>query len=131
LVTWTKDINNPIFIDNRYCVFPFKSGDYYYMLACKSITSTPGLTPTVPNNRKIELYRDSSPTFYPDEREYLGVAIFEGGTGAWDAAYLDTPCVITDDITRSTFPTGNIQMYYTGWNGSTWGHGLAVGALPS
>jgi hypothetical protein len=69
-----------------------------------------------------ELYRDSNPTFYPGEREYLGVAINYGPTD-WDDHDQDTPCVLTDDINRDTYGASGNQLwvYYAGEGGEGWG----------
>ena len=112
LIHWTKDTNNPIFQNGRYCVTPFKYGSYYYLLV-----------PYYNGTAHMELYRDTNPTFYSNEREFLG-SILEEGTG-WDNGYLDTPSVLTNDINRNSFPDTNIWMYYTGYNNTTWKEGLA------
>ena len=37
------------------------------------------------------------------------------GLGAWDGHYLDTIGILTDDIARDSFPTGDeLWMYYCG-----------------
>jgi hypothetical protein len=116
LIHWTKDTNNPIFQGGRYCVTPFKYGSYYYLL----VPHYDGAA------AHMELYRDTNPTFYPNEREFLG-SILEEGTG-WDSGYLDTPSVLTNDINRNSFPDTNIWMYYTGYtafSGNIWKEGLA------
>jgi len=129
LVNWTKDVNNPIFEGNRYCTFPFKYNGSYYML----VPHFPGAEwATTPWGHQMELYRDSNPTFYPDDREYLGVVITGGETGDWDQGYLDTPTVLTNDIYRDTYPDENIWMYYTGRSvvpTAAWRTGLAIGVL--
>lgn len=130
LVNWTRNANNPIFADSIYCVQPFKYGDYYYMLACHATTvATVGAAPL---EKQIVLYRDSDPRFLPSNRQFLGYVLTGGGLGAWDGKYLDTPTIITNDITRSTFPDDDLWMYYCGatWETTTkWWHGLAKGSL--
>lgn len=126
LINWTKDANNPIFERERYCIFPFKYGDYYYMLVPYfHIKYVSGDVWDI----QIRLYRDSSPTFYPDERDYLGIVLHDGGVGEWDDQHLDTPSVLTNDIYRNSFPDDNIWMYYSGYSGSSWTEGLAKGLL--
>jgi hypothetical protein len=114
LTDWTKDPSNPIFTGGRFCAFPFKYADMYYLLVPHYTSGS--------NYSQIELYRDSSPTFYPAEREYLGVAIDYGPTD-WDDHDQDTPSVLTDDIYRDTFDASGNQLwvYYGGEGGEGWG----------
>ncbi|WP_240664687.1 DUF2341 domain-containing protein, partial [Methanosarcina sp. MSH10X1] len=101
LIHWTSDPNNPIFTGGRYCIQEFKYGDYYYML----VPLTTGF---------IELYRDKNPTFYPSERSYLGYVITANASSDWESDNLDTPSILSNDIYRNSFPSSDLQMYYTG-----------------
>jgi hypothetical protein len=128
LISWTKDGNNPIFASTTYpfgcfCAFPFKHDSYYYLLV-------PHYTSGTNNNVKFDLWRDSSPTFYQANRINLGVAIDFGAPSAWDSRSQDTACVLTDDITRSTFPDDQFYTYYSGEYAGVWKTGLAIGANP-
>ena len=128
LVNWSRDANNPIFTGGRYCTAPIKHGTYYYMF----VPYTPAGSPvTYPLNGRIEVYRDTNPTFYAADRSYLGYVLLAGAQGAWDSTYLDTPSILTTDITRDTTPTGTtIQMYYSGRvSVSTFTTGLATGTF--
>ncbi len=129
LIYWQKDPNNPIFDNNRFCVFPFKYGEYYYML----VPYFPGheWNDIRPWDHQIELYRDLNPTFYEQDREFLGAILASGRMNQWDQGYLDTPSVLTLDIYRDSFPDDKIWMYYTGRekNMGPWREGLAIGDL--
>ncbi|MFA6082018.1 MAG: DUF2341 domain-containing protein [Patescibacteria group bacterium] len=122
LIHWTKDANNPIFTGGRFCIFPFKYGDYYYMLVPHYTVSS--------DKAQIELYRDTSPTFYPASREFIRNAINFGAAAAWNDSDQDTPVVLTDDIYRNSFNLTNNQIwtYFAGSpNGTdTWYTGLTI-----
>lgn len=121
LITWTKDVNNPIFDGGRFCPFAFKYDDYYYLIV-------PHYTIGV-DFAVFELYRDISPTFYPADRVYLGIIKKYSASGGWDDHDLDTPCILTDDIYRDTFvaSNGELWMYYAGEPGDdTWKVGLTI-----
>jgi len=120
LVNWTKDASNPIFTGGRFCAFPFKYDGYYYLLIPHYTSGS--------DYSQHELYRDTNPTFYPGEREYLGVAINYGPEG-WDDHDQDTPCVLTDTIERDTFAASGNQLwvYYAGEGGDgAWGTGMCI-----
>jgi len=121
LVNWKKDKNNPIFINGRFCVSPFKYKDFYYL-----IVTSGGF------QRKynyFELYKDKSPTFYDFEREYIGRILECGEEGDFDEGYIDAPNILTDNIYRNSFPTNPIGfIYYTGETSiiGQWSHGFAT-----
>ena len=108
LITWTKDPRNPAFTDDRICPAVFKYGADYYLLVCKLLS---GLSSPYYSGA-IELYKSSAPTFYPEDTEFLGIALKEKGAEA-SGWILDTPCVLTDDITRSTFPDNQLWTYFS------------------
>jgi len=112
LITWTRDENNPIFETGRFCVCPIKFKDYYYLMVMHYTVGT--------DYAEIELYRDSNPTFYSTDREFLGV-IKEASLAGWDGVDADTPFVVTDDIHRDSFNStnGELWIYYSG-NSTTW-----------
>jgi hypothetical protein len=128
LITWTENANNPIFTNDRYCVTPIKYDGKYYLFVphVVSAVSTPS-----PTRNTIEIYRDVNPTFLSGEREYLGNVMYGGGFAAFDNTYLDTPTIMTDNISRASFPFGDaLYMYYCAKNnGDLWAHGLAIGDL--
>jgi len=109
LINWTKDPHNPIFTGGRFTPSTFKYGEYYYLIIPRYTNFPYG---------EIELYRDSNPTFYDGEREYLGVAVEHGSPGQWDEARFDTPHVFTDTIYRDTYSASNNELwvYYSGIN---------------
>lgn len=120
-INWTKDTNNPLFAGGRYCVFPFKFGSYYYLIVPHYLGEINGDTAV----SGLELYRDSSPLFYPSTRTFLGYIkqgfgpVGPGSTtsGTANSGFgMDTPFILTDDITRSTFngSGGDIWLYYSG-----------------
>jgi hypothetical protein len=114
LIHWTFD-TNAIFAGGRFCVFPFKYGDYYYMLVPRYTTSPYG---------EIELYRDTNPTFYESSRVFLGVIIKPGQAGTWDDHRFDTPCVLTDTIYRDSYTAANNELWtYYAATGSLTGSG--------
>jgi len=131
LVNWTKNPTNPIFDNNIFCVQPFKYKNKYYLLTsdCKAIAATDDKVET----KKISLWRSNYPYFPESDRQFLGVILDGGGLGGWDGRYLDTPCILSNDIYRDTFPNGDeLWMYYCGltWAGfDEWWHGLAIGSL--
>jgi hypothetical protein len=117
LMFWTKDPANPIMLGGRFCAGVFKRGSYYYLLVPHFTGSDDVSKPDV------ELYRDTSPTFYRSSRVFLGYPITRGGADAFDSGGLDVPFVLTDDVTRSTFSDSNNQLwvYYGGGTSSVYG----------
>lgn len=126
LIHWTKDSHNPIFGDadkQMYCIHPFKYDNWYYMITSAFYSPQAWM--------QFRLYRDSNPTFYPQEREYLGTILFST-YGSWDTAYLDTPSVMTTNINRDSFPDNDIWLYYSGrsdYPHPNWKTGLAKTSL--
>ena len=116
LINWTKDENNPIFSgDDFFCPFSIKYGSYYYLLMTHHVVGE--------DVSYIELYRDTNPTFYSANREYMGRVIQSGPLGH------DTPCVLTDDIYRDSFTLTDNQLwtYYAIHEGSdVWHTGLSI-----
>ena len=118
---WTKDANNPIFdgfYQGVFCGDVFKyGGNYYYM--------TPRYTSGT-NYAVFDLWKDDAPTFYFNERQYLGIFKNFGAEGAWDGHDQDVPCVVTDAIDRVV--TDNpAYCYYSGEQqdgGDVWKTGL-------
>jgi len=122
LTSWSKDGNNPIFTDERFTPFCFSRSGYYY-LAVPRYTKV-----TTPRKSVFELYRDTLPTFYSNSREYLGV-VASSSFADWDSATIDGPCVLTDDITRSTYTvtSNGLWCYYHAYNPTgTWQSGVFI-----
>ena len=132
LINWTMNANNPIFDNGRYCVTPIKYRNNYYLFV--NYTPEGNVVGAYTIKYRIEIYRDSSPTFLPGEREFLGNVLLGGEDGEWDDDYLDTPSILTTTIQRDVFPAGSdkdgkLWMYYTGQDGINWSLGLAIGHL--
>jgi len=110
LVNWTKDPNNPIMSGlgpydtgvGRFCPDIFRYEDYFYMLVPHYMSGT--------NWARIELYRDTNPTFYSWEREYLG-PVKPCSHSGFDSHDQDTPCVLTDNIHRNSYNITNQQLW--------------------
>jgi predicted GH43/DUF377 family glycosyl hydrolase len=117
ITSFVKDENNPLFTDGRFCVFPFKRGGYYYLLV-------PSYVGIDKDHSSIELYRDTKPTFYPEDREFLGFPMRHGSGDEWDSGYLDTPFVLADDVYRDSFDvtSNELWVYYAG-TASSWATG--------
>ena len=132
LINWTPDVNNPIFDNERFCGSPIKyKGKYYLFMNYIPLGNVIGANPWA---YRIEVYRDTLPTFLPANREYLGVVLLGGENTEWDDDYLDTPSILTETVQRDTFPlgsdeTGKLWIYYTGHSGTVWAQGLAIGHL--
>jgi len=116
LVNWTKDPNNPIFSlgegdpDSNGCFNSdvFKYGDYYYILIPHYTSGS--------DYARIVMYRDTSPTFYPEDREYMGPVKPVSHTAGWESTDQDTAAVLTDTVYRDSFNAsdGELWMYYNG-----------------
>lgn len=121
LTTWSKDPNNPIFEDSNsklgyFQAAPFKYNSNYYLLVMHYRYGT--------DYADMELYRDKNPTFYSDEREF--VKNMKSCSLGFDYHDQDTPCVITKDIYRSSFPNDEFWLYYAGESFNVWSTGLII-----
>jgi len=113
-VTWTKDTRSPLYVSGRFCseIFMDPTGTTYYMMVTHYTKETNGYA-------TLELYSDTAPTFYPESRKFLGVAITESATGT-DSVSLDVPQICTSDIQRKTYPPdGKFRCYYSGKDASS------------
>jgi hypothetical protein len=119
LVTWTNDPAGNIWTGGRFCNCIWVENGVYYSLvpAYRNGTSAPA---------DIELWRSTTPQFYAATREFLGVILPAGGAGNWSEGCLDTPTVVTTDITKSAYATGGKPwVYYAGMTaGGSWRSGL-------
>lgn len=98
--SWTKIAGNPIFTGGRYCAAPFLVGSTYYLIVSKYYDGGVG--------SMLELWSCPDPRFLDGMRTYLGVLVFDATHES-----VDTPSIITLDITRSTFPDDKFIMYYS------------------
>ena len=122
LTTWSKDGNNPVFTGERFTPGVFKKDSYYYLIVPRYNKVT------TPRKSVFELYRDSSPTFYANSREYLGVVASSSFVG-WDSATIDGPYILTDDIDRDTYTVTSNELwcYYHAYNATgTWQSGVLI-----
>jgi hypothetical protein len=119
LTDWTKDPLNPLFCGGRFCPSRSSTSGYYYLLIPHYTSGS--------DYSQHELYRDVNPTFYPGDREYLGVAI-QYGPSDWDGHDQDTPAVFTDTIYRDSYTASNNQLwvYYAGESGGAWQTGMII-----
>jgi hypothetical protein len=119
LTSWSKDSNNPIFSASGgyFQAAPFKYGSYYYLLICHYTSGS--------DYGEIQLYRDTNPTFYSANRELVRI-VKPCSLSGWDSHDQDTPCVLTTDINRDSFPSTELWTYYTGESGGVWKTGLLI-----
>ena len=111
LINWQRDANNPIFSTDRYCGYVFKYNGFYYMILPHDYQGF-DFTSGIVGDHSFELYRDTSPTFYQWEREYLGVIMLNNEW--YDKYYIDTPSCIQNTIYRDSTSTGDdLRCYYT------------------
>jgi hypothetical protein len=113
LITWTADGANPIFDDTGggcFCPHVFKHSGYYWMVLPRyyAVTTNHGI---------LELWRDTNPTFYVADREYMGVVFDSRDYGATHRS-ADVPYVMTTDITRDTLVGGKLTMYFASGAGA-------------
>jgi len=106
LITWTKDERNPIFEGNRFCGDIFKQGSYYYLLI-------PHWSGVRGGFEELELWRSTTPEFYPEDRDYMGVAIHGDEYLFPSTPNIDTPSIITTTIQRDVLVNDQIKIFYT------------------
>jgi len=98
---WAKVGPDPLFTGYRFCadVFYNSTDSRYYLLIARFYNAaTEGV---------LELWSDTAPTFAPSSRRFDGIVVYDS-TGQ-----LDTPCVITDDVTRTLAGTDTLQLFLT------------------
>jgi len=93
LINWVKDENNPYILNGSFCPDIFKYEDNFYLLVVHYTSGSDYAEP--------DLYRCNDSTFYPERREYIGVA-WETDDD-WDWHDMDCINVIADNITKSSF----------------------------
>jgi len=123
LTTWTPDVNNPLFTQDRYCPWVFKFGGSYYLIVTMQYEGD--------DYADFELYRDNNPTFYPNEREYLGnLFMTNRDLDSWDGDDIDTPCIEMNDIDQDygVSPT-TLRFYYSGANATSSNWDMGYGTI--
>jgi hypothetical protein len=126
LIHWTPYKSSPIFASSQgidsyhqFCAFPFRYGPFYYLIV-----------PSQSRSRKyasFKLYRSKSPYFDPTERKFVRNIVYPGRSGDWDDHDLDTPIILTEDITRTTFVNNEMMLFYSGTDThERWSEGLLV-----
>jgi len=111
LVRWTPVQDSPVFAKgpghdySQFCPWPFRRGDAYYLIVSSRDSR---------NDHRLKLYRSPDPRFRPEDRTFLGFVLETRSDIHWEAGgYLDTPCVLADDLTM-TVPLGReVWVYYT------------------
>lgn len=129
LINWTPYARNPILSGGRFCGSPFYYNGYYYFTV-PHYTDYQDASTT--DKAEIELYRDTSPYFSPDTREFVKTLVSRDTTGGWESYSEDTPRVTTDNIFRNSFSTTNNQilMYFAGATGAAnWATGVTVDTI--
>lgn len=123
LTTWTKDAANPILGGGRFCNSIWTEGGVYYSLC-------PVYLGDGTSHDQIELWSSTSPQFYAADRKLVDIVLPLGSSGpSWSSSSFDTPALITDDITRSSWTcTNNVrQVIYSGEDSSgNWLQGVGT-----
>lgn len=107
LITWAKDARNPIISGGVFCPFVWRHSGVYYMLL-------PRYTNVVktPSRGVLDLYRCPRPTFYPEEREYLGV-VYDSEENSPLLTVPDTPWIVQSDITNQAKVQAGLKVYFS------------------
>lgn len=126
LVHWKPYQDSPIFASEprtdryrQFCVFPFRYKNFYYILIPSQDESK--------NYASFRLYRCKNPYFLKNDREFVKKVLLPGEFGQWDDYDLDTPFLLTLDISRSIFYNNQFWLYYSGEGGDGhWKEGLII-----
>jgi hypothetical protein len=114
LMHWQSVSDSPVFRSSgdpadwnyaQICPYVFRYSEAFYMLLiCRPASGRP---------TRMELYRCSNPYFRETERTLVGV-LFSSKEKGWEAPFLDTPFVFSEDISR-TLDAGakDVRVYYT------------------
>ncbi len=113
LVNWNSS-SSPVFqssginsdpFKNRFCPGVFKYNNAFYLMV-------PSISSVGPGAPRMDLYVDTKdPYFLSTDRQFVRTMIFPKADGS-DGLNLDTPQVLTDDVTRMATTTGSIYLYY-------------------
>jgi len=126
LINWTPYRNSPIFSSihgtdmyHQFCAFPFRYGQFYYLIIPSQDSSI--------NHAVFYLYRCKNPYFPKEHRELVKRILTPGHFGEWDDRDMDTPALLTLDITRTTFYQNQFWLYYSAEDGDKrWKEGLVI-----
>ena len=126
LLKWLPYKNTPVFSSmqetdryNQFCAFPFRYAKVYYLIVTSQESSN--------NWGAFYLYRCKNPYFEPEDRECAGRILLPGHFLDWDDHDIDTPALLTLDITRNTFYKDSLWLYYSGEGGDNrWKVGLLI-----
>ncbi|WP_375170720.1 phage tail protein [Marinobacter sp.] len=140
--TWIKDANNPIFSgtatnpeyveSQQFSPGAFKwNGQFYQVISCYQANAWD----TAAADGIMVLYRDSSPTFYPQDRERLGV--IATATQKWETSgsrrVFDTFRTVIDgdsqEVASPLVVDGRLWAGYSAYNGITDNGRWACGML--
>lgn len=126
LIHWKPYQNSPIFSSKsgtdryrQFCVFPFRYGEFFYILIPSQNKSK--------NYASFRLYRCKNPYFLEQDRKFVKKVLLPGEFGEWDDYDLDTPLLLTLDISRRIFYKNQFWLYYSGEGGDGhWKEGLVI-----
>lgn len=96
--TFTRYSGSPIFNSWQpydFCASPWYYSGYFYLLVSEDFNASGSAL----NDHAFALYRSTSPTFDPWNRDFLGYPIVNDKS--YDSHYLDTPSVPVMDATRT------------------------------
>ncbi|MDI6719676.1 MAG: hypothetical protein QMD46_08715 [Methanomicrobiales archaeon] len=113
---WRGDPDNPLFVGQRFCPFPFRVGEMYYLLVTHQYAGS--------DYAVLELYRCCNPLFHPEDREFVGVVLNtpRSSTSGFGRD-LDTPAPVFTDATF-VLAEDPVRFYYAVESGSAWKMGL-------
>jgi hypothetical protein len=126
LINWRPYKDFPIFASaegtdryHQFCAFPFRYGRFYYLIVTSQDSSQ--------NWATFYLYRCETPYFCENDRECVKKILLPGRFRDWDDHDLDTPALLTLDVTRTTFYQNQFWLYYSGEGGDDrWKEGLLI-----
>lgn len=105
LETWVKDDRNPIIGGGVFCPFVWRHSGVYYMLLPRYTNVA-----VTPSEGVLDLYRSPRPTFYPEEREYLG-AVWESTPEL--PTVPDTPWIVHAGIDNTQRVQAGLKVYFS------------------
>lgn len=112
LVNWSPQDGNPILENGRFCGFIFAFSGLYWLVTPHYTAGGGGGTSG--DEAEFELYRSPRPSFRQFERKLADVIYSAANVSSptWDHKDIDTPVVLTPDVTREVGDT--LRIYYAG-----------------